>query len=86
MGIHFYTPPMYMPERASWYSGAESGESVASESEETEELEFCSIKFNELMREPVSAQLRTILNKDHQAFTKELLGDSEGRKSIDIWA
>ncbi len=92
MGVYFYTHSMVMQDRTNWYSYGEPGESVTSESQEPEDLDFCTIKFNELMREPVSAQLRTILNKENKMFTKEMLSgpDSKrntiaaGKRNVDI--
>ncbi len=79
MGVYFYPHSMVMQDRTNWYSYGEPGESITSESEELEDLDFCTIKFNKLMREPVSAQLRTILNKENKMFTEEMLSGPDGK-------
>lgn len=86
MGIYFYERTLVQRDKASLYYGTKPAGSTHREPGESEEPEMTMIKFSELMREPVSRQLNTILNKENSEFMGLILGSEapEDKKVLDV--
>ncbi|MCI8661005.1 MAG: hypothetical protein HFG54_12320 [Lachnospiraceae bacterium] len=83
MGINFHIHSMTMPDWTGRQYETEPGEYENDKTDLENELRAGEIKFNDLMRDGVTAQLNTIVTKGNREFTNEMLGQPKDRgKSI----
>ena len=75
--VGLYDFSMVMRDKASRYYGTKPKELAQKELKESEEEAIRSLKFSQLMREPVTRQLNVVVNKGEREFTGMLLGKGE---------
>lgn len=84
--IHFYDGTLVRQDKASLYYGTKPAGCMNKEPGETEEPEITMLKFSEIMKEPVSRELNTILSKENREFMGLILGreEMEDNKVLDV--
>ena len=80
MGINFYVHTMRTLDWMSRQYEADPGKHTDVETDLDDELAAGAIKFNDLMRDGVTAQLNQIMARGNREFTDEMLGRPEDDK------